>query len=129
MQLQLNLPFRSFPIIKAETGGQFQLSDIKSITVDEARLLLLDADADNNFANFEEGWLMFHTNTNPTPVLIATGPNPDVYATEWILPEVAGINLKEYLTGTQLSYALSAKARRVTTKPLQCKLHIRFHVE
>jgi hypothetical protein len=116
-------------IIKAETSGQFAMGDIKKITVEQAKLTLLDADADNNFANFEEGWLEFHTDAKPTPVLIATGPNPDEYRTEWVLPAVAGVNLKDYLTGTELFYALSAKARRATTKTLLCKLEVRFHIE
>lgn len=116
-------------IIKAETGGQFSLADIKKITVEEAKLTLLDADADNNFANFQEGWLTFNTNSNPTPVEIATGLNPDVYSEVWFLPPLTGVNLKDYMSGTELNYVVAGKARRATTKPLTCKLSVKFLIE
>jgi hypothetical protein len=125
----LNDNFNIDSIIDAETGGQFSLADIDKITVTEARLTLLNADAGNNFANFENGSLEFNTNSQPTPLLIATGLNPDVYSEEWLLPSIANVNLKEYLTGTQLNYYVTAKARRATSHTLQCKLKVRFHIE
>ncbi|MBS3913176.1 MAG: hypothetical protein KG003_01655 [Bacteroidetes bacterium] len=116
-------------IIKAETDNQFSLDDIKKITIQTAQLVLLNGDNENNFANFEEGWLTFSTDTKPTPVTIATGLNPDVYSDNWTLPSVPDINLKEYLNGNSLHYVLTGKARRVTTKVLDCKLNVTFHIE
>lgn len=116
-------------IIKAESGGAFSLNDIKKVTITEAKLILLNADADNNFQNFEEGWLNFNTNTNPTTVEIATGLNPDVYSEQWLLPPLTGVNLKDYLNGSELNYFVAGKARKVTTKALNCKLKVKFYVE
>lgn len=115
-------------IIKAETGNAFSLDDITSINMEEAKVTILNPDATNNFANFEEGWLEFNTDINLTPILVATGLNPDVYADSWMLPVDKSINLKDYLKGTHLAYILQAKARRVTSKPLDCKLAIKFKV-
>lgn len=115
-------------IIKAETGNAFSLDDITSINMEEAKVTILNPDATNNFANFEEGWLEFNTDINLTPILVATGLNPDVYADSWMLPVDKSINLKDYLKGNHLAYILQAKARRVTSKPLDCKLAIKFKV-
>lgn len=115
-------------IIKAETDNAFSLDNITSINMEEAKVTILNPDATNNFANFEEGWLEFNTNINTTPILVATGLNPDVYADSWLLPVDKSINLKEYLRGNHLAYILQAKARRVTTIPLNCKLAIKFKV-
>ena len=115
-------------IIKKETDNAFSLDDITSINMEEAKITILNPDATNNFANFQEGWIEFNTNVNTTPILVATGLNPDVYAETWLLPVDKSINLKEYLKGTFLAYVVSAKARRVTTKPLNCNLAIKFKV-
>lgn len=116
-------------IIKAETGNAFSINDIKSVTVESCELNLLNPDQNNNFANFEEGWVSLHSDVNTTPIEINTGMNPDVYSTKWILPEIAGVELKGYLTGKMINYVFAAKARRVTTKDLNCRLTVQFRVE
>jgi len=115
-------------IIKSQTGDAFSLEDIESINVQECKLTILNPDTENNFANFEEGQVFFNTNTNPTPLIIASGPNPDVYSDSWLIPVDASVNLKPYLLGTQLNYNISGKARRATTKPLNCKLSVKFKI-
>lgn len=116
-------------IIRDNTGGVFGLKDIKKIWVEEAKVLINNADADNNFANFEEGWLVFSTNNNMTPVAIATGPNPDVFNAEFNLPPVSGVNLKDYMTGDVFNYVMQAKMRRATTKVLNCTLKMKLRIE
>ena len=103
-------------IIKAETGGTFGLNDIKSITIEEAKVKINNPDASNNWANCEEGWVTFATDTKPTPVTVATGILPDTYSEEITLPSVAGINIKDYLSGKMLTYVIQGKMRRATTK-------------
>lgn len=115
-------------IIKAETDNKFSLDDIKSVNIEEVKFTLLNPDNTNNFANFEEGWLMFNTNTVTAPVLVASGLNPDIFADMWLLPVDKSINYKEHLRGNQLTYIVSAKARRVTTKKLDCRMSIKFKV-
>ena len=116
-------------IIKAETDNAFSINDIKSVKVETCELTLLNPDQNNNFANFEEGWVSMYSDVNPTPIEINTGTNPDVYSDKWILPRIDNVELKGYLTGTVLNYAIAAKARRVTTKDLNCRLTVHFKVE
>jgi hypothetical protein len=116
-------------IIKAETDNAFSLSSVKSVKMESCVLTLLDADPSSNFANFEEGWVIFSTNSNPSPVTVATGPNPDVYSDSLTLPVDPGAELKGYLSGNTLAYIISAKARRPTTKTLNCKMSVKFRIE
>ena len=125
--IQANLNIDS--LIDAETDGAFDLDNVSSVKAEEVSLSIDNPDADNNFANFEEGWVNFSTNTNAVPVQIATGANPDAYSEVWMLPVDNSINLKDYLKGTILSYVIAAKARRVTTKQLNCTLSIKLKVE
>lgn len=115
-------------IIKAESNNEFNINSITSINLEECKITVLNPDSTNNCANFEKGNLYLLTNANPTPIQICSGINPDEYSETWILPADKTINLKSYLTGTQLSYNLTAKARRVTTKKLDCKMEIKFKV-
>ncbi len=116
-------------IIKKETSNAFSLKDVKSIKISELKMTLSNADGGNNFANFQQGWANFNTDTKPTPITINTGLNPDVYSETWILPTVADVNLKDYVSATKFNYIISAKARRATTKVLNAKLAIKFRVE
>lgn len=116
-------------LIIKETKGVFSLKDVKSVTISEMKLTLTNADASNNFANFEEGWGTLSTNNGATDLAIATGLNPDVYSETWILPSIAGVNLKEYASANVFNYALAAKARRTTSKVLNAKLAVKFKIE
>lgn len=124
MNTNLNLD----SIIKAQTDNTFSLNSITSINIEECKLTILNPDATNNIANFEEVKVSLKTNTNSTPVQLCTGLNPDVYGDIWLLPVDKTVNLKDYLNGTQLTYIIGAKARRVTTKKLDCKMTIKFKV-
>lgn len=116
-------------IIKAETGGAFALKDIDKITVEECRIKINNPDADNNFQNFQEAWVNLTTNTNPTPLNLATGTIPDTYAEEFTLPAVSGADLKPYLNGSTLNYAYQATMRKATTKGLNCTLYVKLKIQ
>jgi hypothetical protein len=116
-------------IIKAETGGAFSLNSIDEINVEECKLKINNADADNNFQNFEQGWVNLSTNTSPTPLNIATGPIADTYAEEFLLPTVAGADVKPYLQGNVLTYVYQAKMRKATTKPLEVTLSVKLRIK
>jgi len=115
-------------LIKDQTGNAFGLDDIKSINLEEVVITILNPDPANNVANFEQGNLIFATNTSPSPVIVASGLNPDVYAESWNMPVDKTINLADHLKGTQLLYVLSGRARRVTTKKLNCQMVVKFKV-
>lgn len=116
-------------IIKAETSGAFSLSNVKSIKITQLKMELTNADAGNNFANFQQGWAELSSSNKPTPVTINTGLNPDVFSESWTLPTVADVNVKDYMSASTLTYTISAKARRTTSKVLNAKLKVKYYIE
>lgn len=115
-------------LISAETGGAFGLDDIKSVELKTIEVVILNPDATNNLANFEEGWCVFSSDQNMTPIGIATGLIPDTYADSYVMTPVPGINLKDYMTGKVYTYVMQSKLRRATTKALNCKLKVAFQI-
>lgn len=121
-------------IIKANTGGLFSLNSVGKITVERADLTINNPDATNNLANFESGILLFNT-LNPqtndwnTPMGVGRGDITDNYATSLSFALIPDVNLKEHLRGTRVIYFYGYKARRVTTKPLNCTIRMKLKIE
>ena len=97
--------------------------------MNEFKLIILNPDSTNNFANFETESLIFYSNGKTDPIQISTGTNPDVYSDTWPFPPDRSINLIQYFKGNLQSYNIFLKARRVTTKQLNCKISIKFNVQ
>ena len=111
------------------SDGAFGIDDIDRIIVEEVKVKVNNPDTVNNLANFQDGTVTLSSNTNPTPLTLATGPIPDVYADEKVLPAVSGNDIKGYLKSNTLTYTLNAKLRRPTTKALDGTLNVKFRVE
>jgi hypothetical protein len=119
--------FNMDSIIKAETLNAFSIKNVESITVQELTLTIADGDNENNFGNLESIAVSLHSNVNTTPTMIASAPLiADQDVNELTLSPVASNNLRGYMTGSYLTYTISGKARKVTTKPLTCMLHMRL---
>ena len=119
--------FNMDSIIKAETLNAFTINNVKSITVQELNLSFTNSDNANNFANLEEIAVSFHSNSNTNATIVANAPIvQDVMANELALSPLATNNIRGYMNGSQLTYTITAKARRATTKPLTCMMHIRL---
>lgn len=121
-------------VIKAETGGAFTLDIIDKVSVESAEVVINNPDADNNIANFDFGTLIFSTYNNATSdwnqaMIVASGDIPDAYAERFNLIVRDDVNLKDYLRSTKITYAYAARARRVTTKPIDGVVKVRLHIE
>lgn len=122
--------------IRSETGNVFNINSVDKAYAEEMTLTLngttanVDApDNDNNFANLESIRITFYSATNSTPVSFELTNNPDVYATTLSIPVDKNMNLKSYLTGTELYYTIEGKLRRSTTHSLKCNVVIKFKID
>ncbi len=106
--------------IKANTDSTFGAKDVSSITIKKIDFSILDADQNNNLANFESARFTFSSNSKANPVEIASAIFPDTYATNTTYTSPGNApELKPYLTGTELYYNVYGKARRTTSRPLK----------
>ena len=100
--------------IKANTGGVFGASDVSSITLKSIVITLQNGDPINNFANFESLGVNLSSNSNGTPVTIATAAIPDVPTYNLTMDVSSNLNILSYFQGNQITYDVFGKMRRAT---------------
>jgi hypothetical protein len=110
--------------IKANTGGVFGAGDVTSITVKSITINLQNGDPANNFANFESLKIELSSNSNSTPVTIATATIPDVPTYNLNMDVSAGPNIAGYFQGNQLTYDVGGRIRRSTSHELNALVTI-----
>ena len=113
-------------LLKAESAGAGSYSLVKTINLRTVTLTLTDADAANNFANFQSVNAVFSSSanggSNGAYRVAEIDNNPDVFSAT-LSPAIidADKNLKPYFDSkVTVSYTISGKLRRATTKPLHC---------
>lgn len=111
-------------IIRANTAGAFGAGAVSTIKVKKMVISVSNGDAANNLANFESARFTFSSNTKTTPAELVSTTLTDTFATTYTAEPTSSPELKEYLTGTQLTYSLFGKARRTTSKPLDFSVAI-----
>jgi hypothetical protein len=112
--------------IKAATGGLFGLGILKAVNAEEVTLNLLNADQNNNLANFESLKVKISANNGSNTVIIASMSNPDTYASSVKLNADNSKQLIDFLKTAPVKYEIIGKARRVTTKPLSAQLVVKL---
>jgi hypothetical protein len=126
---ELNTKLNLDSIIRKNTNGMFGINDINKVSIESAELIINNPDLDNNLQNLESFSLSLINNSPPNEVTLAAGNIEDVYASTLPLNSAQGVDLKPFLTGTQIFYLFNFKARKITTKPLECTLRYKFKVE
>jgi len=104
--------------IKANTGGVYGSADVSSITLKSIIVNLQNGDAANNFANFETLRIDLSSNSNSTPVAIASANIPDVASYSLSMEVSNSLNILSYFQGNQLTYNIFGKLRRATSHEL-----------
>jgi hypothetical protein len=73
--------------------------------------------------------ISFASNANTEPVTIGSVNIPDTYGSNISIPITEGIELKDYMKGEQISYALHVKPRRGTTQQLRTTIVVSISVK
>ncbi|MEI6950164.1 hypothetical protein V9K67_23465 [Paraflavisolibacter sp. H34] len=116
-------------VVMEKSDGKIGYNKVNSIKITKIAFTASNTDANNNLGNLESAKVMFHTDSNPTPVEIASTP---IAATETSFKEIVPSpqqELKGYLNGKRLTYTLHAKARKATTKPIPLSMVVTFNVD
>lgn len=115
--------------IKANTAGVFGVSAISSIRINKMTLTVVNTDEQNNLSNFEAARLAIYSNTVAMPTDIATFSFPDAYTASSTYAPVGSPDLKQYFRGSEITYTLSGKGRRPTSKPLTITVNTSISVK
>lgn len=110
-------------VVRSQTAGIYNANDVKSIKAKQFNITITDADQLNNISNFQSVRVTIHSNTNNTPAELFSVTFPDIYATTFSTPG-NDAELLSYLKGSDITYTMYAKNRRITTKPLTIYLSV-----
>ncbi len=113
--------------IRANTAGQMGSANIKSVKLSSVVLTLNNANAANNFQNFEFVDLAFSSNTNGTPYTMSIANNPDSYSSTLSLPVDTTRDLSSYL-GNEFTYTVRGRLRKPTTQEVNCTAVVTFNL-
>ncbi len=115
-------------VIKANTSNQLGISNITSVKLTSATMVLQNPDSANNFQNFSSCTASFYTNSNTTPFPVTISNNPNVYANTLPLPIDGTTELKSYISGNQFTYSAGGSLRASTTVSLTCVISFTFNI-
>lgn len=116
-------------VIKAQ-NSQVGAKNIKEVHIKSCELMLKNSDAASNFSALESCNLEISSNVKADWVKVAgVDSNPDTESSTLSLNPNNSLELKDYfLSATQFSYRISAKARKTTSKELQCKAIVKYTI-
>jgi hypothetical protein len=115
--------------IKANTGGTFGAGAVTSVKIKKIVFLLQNADADNNLSNFESGRMRIYSDNDTSATDIASIIFPQVYTDSLTVTPTNNPDISNYLRGSELSYNIFWKNRRVTSKKLNLVIKVTLSVQ
>lgn len=115
-------------VIKANTSNQLGVSNITSVKITSATMILENPDSANNFQNFSSCTASFYTNSNTAPYGVTIASNPNVYESTLDLPVNGNDELKSYINGNQFTYSAGGTLRTSTTQSLTCTISFTFNI-
>jgi hypothetical protein len=115
--------------IKAYTANTFGINGLSSVKIKDVNVFLNNTDALNDISNFDSVRLQLASNVNNTPVEIFNAAIPDNPSTDVNIPAPNCPELKEYLKGNLLTYTVTGRARRTTTKPLDATVSVTVSIK
>lgn len=115
--------------IRANTGGVFGIGVVSSIKVKQIVVSITNADDLNNLSNFESGRVVMTSDNNNVPVTLATLSFPDINSSSLTVTPTDSPELINYLKGSEVTYTMYGKARRITTKPLNMNVSVTLRIK
>jgi hypothetical protein len=119
--------------IKAKTSNLLGLKNVDTLRFSTCTLTITNnADANNNFQNFEMASASFSTSANTTSTSLGQiTNNPNTYATILSIPVNSTTNLKSYIPNSgslTVNYTCSGKLRTKTTNTLTINAHVDYYI-
>ena len=108
-------------VIRANTGNVFGADIVGAMYVKDIAIQLQNSDAGNNLSNFDYVKLSVASG-NGTPVIMGPFNIPATTTTSVSFPVTTSINILPFFSGSNVSFKLSGKANKATTKTLTARI-------
>lgn len=115
-------------IVKAKTVNVFGADIVKSVQVKNVTITVINGDDLNNLSNFEYARITLASNTNNTATEIAKITFPTSNVSSFVYTPPNSLELISYLKGSNLTYHIYGKNRKITTRPLRFVLSVLLKV-
>lgn len=115
--------------IRANTNGFFGIGAVSSIKVKQIVVSLTNADGLNNLSNFETARVSLVAPNNSIPVDVAALSFPDVNSSSQTFTPTDSPELLDYMKGSEVTYTIYGKARKITTKPLSMAVSVTIRIK
>lgn len=110
-------------VVRSKTAGVYGAADVRSIKVKQFNINITNADQLNNISNFQSVRVTIQSNTNNTPAELFSTTFTDTYATSFTTSG-NNVELLSYLKGSDITYTMYGKNRRITTIPLTITISV-----
>jgi len=105
-------------IVKAESRGAFEASDLTSVKVKQTTLRLQNADSLTNLADLHSVSISLYSDTIRMPVTLVTANVPDTAINTLAFDASTSPEILPYLQGSNITYVVTVVLRRPTTHNL-----------
>lgn len=116
-------------VVNANTSGAFGASDVSTVTIRQIVFTMPTADDHNNLSNFESARFNLSSDTKTNPIEVASITFPDNGESTYTYTPPAPVELRPYLDGTELTYTVYGKIRRITSRSMPLNVRVSLHVK
>jgi hypothetical protein len=125
----LKAPINMDSTIRANTSGAFGAGAVSSVKINTITFLVDNADEKNNLSNFENGRMRIFSDNDTSATDIAVITFPSTYTDSLTVTPVNSPDISNYLRGSELSYNIYWKNRKVTSKKLKLLIKVSLSVQ
>ena len=116
-------------LIRAQTGGSYNINDVSSIKVTNIALTVTNADALNNLSALKRLLITISSNSNTTASNMFSVSIPAYVYDSFSQAPSDAANIVGYLNGTTVSNVVYGNIRKTTTKELKLKAVVTLYAK
>ncbi|MBU3676711.1 MAG: hypothetical protein FGM54_05965 [Chitinophagaceae bacterium] len=119
-------------IIKAQSGGSYDLNLVDDVQIEDMQLTLTNTDANNNISNFSAINVLTQTNAGGNwgnTQFVSSNTIPDVTASTLDMNMSTPISLLSSLKNNQLRFGTALSIRRASTMVMEGTLNLTLRVK
>lgn len=115
--------------IKANTGNVFSINSVSSMKLKEMTVSVSNGDINNNLSNFESGRITLSSNANSAEAPLASFLFPTTETYTYSANTDNSPDILSYYQGTEITYKLFGKLRKITTNSLNLTIKSTIRVK
>lgn len=117
---QTNVRYNLDSVIRKNTGDVFGADIVGAMYINQVGIQLLDSDGANNLGNFD--YVKLSVSSGGTPAVMGPFNITAGSTTNAAFPITNSVNIKPFFSGNNVSFSMTGKANKATTKTLRARV-------